>query len=68
MIPTSHPTYDYAPTHARNQVTDRWQKYTTFALNKESVAELSQYCDEFLVHGVEVEVSQSLARSVSALS
>ena len=36
-------------------VTDRWQKYTSFAVTPESLAELAQYCDEFLVHGVENE-------------
>jgi phosphoribosylformimino-5-aminoimidazole carboxamide ribotide isomerase len=36
-------------------VTDRWQKYTNFMLSKQSLAELATYCDEFLVHGVDVE-------------
>lgn len=36
-------------------VTDRWQKYTDVILNKETVAELSSFCDEFLVHAVDVE-------------
>mmetsp|Transcript_934 Transcript_934/g.2569 ORF Transcript_934/g.2569 Transcript_934/m.2569 type:complete len:270 (-) Transcript_934:72-881(-) len=36
-------------------VTDRWQKYTDFAVNKENLKILAEYCDEFLVHGVEVE-------------
>ena len=36
-------------------VTDRWQKYTDVAVNAESLAMLAAHCDEFLVHGVEVE-------------
>lgn len=43
----------------RNQlyyiVTDRWQKYTDVCLNKETVQELAEFCDEFLIHGVDVE-------------
>lgn len=36
-------------------VTDRWQKYTDVVLNKEILDELSSYCDEFLIHAVDVE-------------
>jgi len=36
-------------------VTDRWQKYTDVILNKETLDELSSYCDEFLIHAVDVE-------------
>lgn len=36
-------------------VTDRWQKYTEVALNKETMDELASYCDEFLIHAVDVE-------------
>jgi len=36
-------------------VTDRWQNYTDFVVDEESLKELSAYCDEFLVHGVENE-------------
>lgn len=39
-------------------VTDRWQRFTTFAVTKENLAKLSQYCSEFLVHGVDVEGKQ----------
>jgi phosphoribosylformimino-5-aminoimidazole carboxamide ribotide isomerase len=35
--------------------TDRWQKYTSFAVTPASLLDLAQYCDEFLVHGVENE-------------
>ena len=36
-------------------VTDRWQKYTDVVLNHEILDELSSYCDEFLIHAVDVE-------------
>ncbi len=36
-------------------VTDRWQRFSDVRLDGSSLAELSGYCDEFLVHGVDVE-------------
>lgn len=36
-------------------MTDRWQKFTNVALTVEVLKELASYCDEFLVHGVDVE-------------
>jgi phosphoribosylformimino-5-aminoimidazole carboxamide ribotide isomerase len=36
-------------------VTDRWQNFTDVKLSAETVQELSQWCDEFLVHAVDVE-------------
>lgn len=36
-------------------VTDRWQKYTDVLLNPETMDELAAYCDEFLIHAVDVE-------------
>ena len=36
-------------------VTDRWQKFTEVVVTKEILEELSQYCDEFLIHAVDVE-------------
>ena len=36
-------------------VTDRWQKFTELALSHEVLNELSKYCDEFLIHAVDVE-------------
>ena len=36
-------------------VTDRWQRFTDVSVNKETLEMLSDYCDEFLVHGVDVE-------------
>lgn len=36
-------------------VTDRWQTFTQVKLTAEVLTELAGYCDEFLVHGVDVE-------------
>jgi phosphoribosylformimino-5-aminoimidazole carboxamide ribotide isomerase len=36
-------------------VADRWQRYTDVIVDESSLAELAEYCDEFLVHGVENE-------------
>ena len=36
-------------------VTDRWQKYTDVLLNEETLHKLTGFCDEFLVHAVDVE-------------
>ena len=36
-------------------VTDRWQKFTDYAITPSCLEELSTCCDEFLVHGVDVE-------------
>lgn len=36
-------------------VTDRWQEYTNQELSQGTLDELSTYCDEFLVHAVDVE-------------
>lgn len=36
-------------------VTDRWQKFTDVQITQNTLEELSGYCDEFLVHGVDVE-------------
>jgi phosphoribosylformimino-5-aminoimidazole carboxamide ribotide isomerase len=36
-------------------VTDRWQNFTDLPVNENTLRELAAYCDEFLVHGVEVE-------------
>ncbi|MBO4337654.1 MAG: phosphoribosylformimino-5-aminoimidazole carboxamide ribotide isomerase [Lachnospiraceae bacterium] len=35
--------------------TDRWQKMTDLALDEELLKRLSQCCDEFLIHAVDVE-------------
>ncbi len=36
-------------------VTDRWQKFTEVELDEKVLDLLSEYCDEFLIHGVDVE-------------
>ena len=36
-------------------VTDRWQTFTNVRLTRAKMEELAAYCDEFLVHGVDVE-------------
>ena len=36
-------------------VTDRWQKFTHVQVTKEILTELASWCDEFLVHAVDVE-------------
>lgn len=36
-------------------VTDRWQNYTETMLTEAVLAEFSAYCDEFLLHAVDVE-------------
>ena len=36
-------------------VTDRWQKYTHVALSEDILTMLASFCDEFLIHGVDVE-------------
>jgi len=40
-------------------VTDRWQKFTTLRVTPETLGELAGHCDEFLVHGVDVEGLQA---------
>ncbi len=47
-------------------VTDRWQKFTEVKLSIQVLEKIAAYCDEFLVHGVDVEgkscgVDESLA-------
>lgn len=36
-------------------VTDRWQKFSNLEVNEATLAQLASSCDEFLVHGVDVE-------------
>lgn len=36
-------------------VTDRWQKFTDEKVTLELLARLAEYCDEFLIHAVDVE-------------
>ncbi|MGZ8940110.1 MAG: phosphoribosylformimino-5-aminoimidazole carboxamide ribotide isomerase [Limisphaerales bacterium] len=51
-------------------VTDRWQKFTTMSLSAETLASMAQYCDEFLIHAVDVEglcrgIDQELVEKLS---
>lgn len=49
-------------------VTDRWQNYTGVELSNSTLEELSLYCDEFLVHAVDVEGKASgIEKPVAAL-
>lgn len=36
-------------------VTDRWQKFTELKISTETLGELAQFCDEFLIHAADVE-------------
>ncbi len=36
-------------------VTDRWQKFTNVKVTSQLLSELSSYCDEYLIHAVDVE-------------
>lgn len=36
-------------------VTNRWQTFTEVKLNERTLYDLADYCDEFLIHGVDVE-------------
>ncbi|MEF3169060.1 MAG: phosphoribosylformimino-5-aminoimidazole carboxamide ribotide isomerase [Deltaproteobacteria bacterium] len=36
-------------------VTDRWQKFTDVVISPATLDHLARYCDEFLVHGADVE-------------
>lgn len=36
-------------------VSNRWQTFTDVVINEDTLHELSGYCDEFLIHGVDVE-------------
>lgn len=54
-------------------VTDRWQKRTSEKLTLQTLQSLSEYCDEFLVHAVDVEgkasgVEQEVVRRLGSFS
>lgn len=36
-------------------VTDRWQRFTNFEVNADTICKLEKYCSEFLIHAVDVE-------------
>ncbi len=51
-------------------VTDRWQKFTDEVVSLELLERLSDYCDEFLIHAVDVEgkcsgIEKELVRMLS---
>ena len=51
-------------------VTDRWQKLTEEAVDEALLEKLSAYCDEFLIHAVDVEgkaqgMEQELVKSIA---
>ena len=53
-------------------VTDRWEKFTEFELNQSNIDLLIQYCDEFLIHAVDVEgkcngINEELVKLMSDL-
>ena len=52
-------------------VTDRWQKFTKEKVTPELLDKLAEYCDEFLVHGADVEgrasgIEEDLVRLLGA--
>jgi len=51
-------------------VTNQWKQFSDFEVNEDNIAELEQYCDELLVHAVDVEgkqsgIQQSLVRDLA---
>lgn len=51
-------------------VTNQWKTFSDFEVNEANIRYLEQYCDEFLVHAVDVEgkqsgIQQSLVRSLA---
>lgn len=49
-------------------VTDRWQKYTDVVLNGKAISILADFCDEFLIHAVDVEgKAQGIEEELAAL-
>jgi phosphoribosylformimino-5-aminoimidazole carboxamide ribotide isomerase len=46
---------DGTPDNQYYIVTDRWQKYTEVPVTPQTMEMLAAYCDEFLVHAVDVE-------------
>jgi len=49
-------------------VTDRWQKFTDEEVNADLLMRLAENCDEFLVHGVDVEgLRQGIQQELIAL-
>lgn len=40
-------------------VTDKWTKFSDFEVNAQSISMIEQYCDELLIHAVDVEGKRS---------
>lgn len=40
-------------------VTDKWTKFSDFEVNAESIQQIERYCDELLIHAVDVEGKRS---------
>merc|ERR1711871_464099 len=54
-------------------VTNKWTRYTDYPITRENLQRLSEYCDEFLVHGVDVEgkrcgIDENLVRLLGEIS
>lgn len=54
-------------------VTDRWQKFTDLELSAETLGKMAEFCDEFLVHAVDVEglcrgIDQELVEKLASWS
>lgn len=54
-------------------VTDKWQKFTSLVLSRESLDELAAWCSEFLVHAADVEglchgIDEELVSNLAAWS
>nr|MDE6852340.1 phosphoribosylformimino-5-aminoimidazole carboxamide ribotide isomerase [Lachnospiraceae bacterium] len=62
LVGREHLVLDLSCRYAGNDyyiVTDRWQKVTEEAFQIETLQRLAEYCDEFLVHAVDVEGKSS---------
>ncbi|WP_307344400.1 phosphoribosylformimino-5-aminoimidazole carboxamide ribotide isomerase [Metabacillus malikii] len=51
-------------------VTDKWTKFTNFEINQSTIKEMESYCDEFLIHAVDVEgkrtgIQETLVKQLS---
>ena len=54
-------------------VTDRWQTFTELRVNADTLGALAKRCDEFLIHGVDVEglgqgIDETLVRLIAGHS
>ena len=58
MLFRSHLVLDLSCRYAGDDyyiVTDRWQKVTKVKMNRQTLEMLAEFCDEFLIHAVDVE-------------